>query len=136
MITVSCYFAHIFKIRRIPQSIIPFSVPLQPVTVLRSGSTDIIEDPYIRCLNGQVPEAFEVWSLADDGFREFHPYARVKILSEFREETFHAFFFNAQQLQIHFLVCRALNNSVKFLDVVHTTQHVGSRVDFTPNIFV
>ena len=31
---------------------------------------------------------------------------------------------------------RALNNSVEFLDVVCTTQHVGSRVDYTPNIFV
>ena len=31
---------------------------------------------------------------------------------------------------------RAVNNSVKLIDVVRTTQHVGSRVDFTPNIFV
>ena len=31
---------------------------------------------------------------------------------------------------------RALNDSVKFLDVVRTTQHVGSRVDYTPNISV
>ena len=29
-----------------------------------------------------------------------------------------------------------MNNSVKFLDVVHTTQHVRRRVDYTPNIFV
>ena len=26
--------------------------------------------------------------------------------------------------------------SVEFLDVVRVTQHVGSRVDYTPNIFV
>ena len=29
-----------------------------------------------------------------------------------------------------------MNESVEFLDVVRTTQHVGSRVDYTPNIFV
>ena len=31
---------------------------------------------------------------------------------------------------------RAANKSVKFLDVVRTTQHVQSRLDYTPNIFV
>ena len=31
---------------------------------------------------------------------------------------------------------RALNKSVKFLNVVRTTQHVGSRVDYNLNIFV
>ena len=34
------------------------------------------------------------------------------------------------------MVCRALNNSVEFLDVVRTTQHVGNCFDYTPNIFV
>ena len=98
MITVSCGFAHSFKIMRIPQPIIPVRAPPQPVTVLWSGSADVIKVPYIHCLNGQVPEAFELWALADDGVREVHPYSRVKLLSEFREDTFHTFFFNERQL--------------------------------------
>ena len=51
----------------IPQPIIPVCAPLQPVTVLWSSSADIIEVLYIRYLNGQVTEAFELWALADDG---------------------------------------------------------------------
>ena len=136
MITVSCRFAHGFKIMRIPQPIIPFHAHPQPVTVLRSVSTDAIKVPYICCLNGRVPEAFELWALADDGVREVRPYARVKLRSEFREDTLQTFFCTALQFQIPFLGRRALNNSVEFLDVVCTTHHVGSRVDYTPNIFV
>ena len=82
----------------------------KPVTVLWSGSTDVLKVAYIRCLNGQVPEAFELWALVDDGVREFHPYARV--LNE------------------------ALNASVEFIYVFCITQHVGIRVDYTPNIFI
>ena len=29
-----------------------------------------------------------------------------------------------------------MNNSFEFIDVVRTTQHIGSRVDYTPNISV
>ena len=79
----------------IPQPIIPVRAPPQPVTVLRSGSADVIEVTYILCLHGRVPEAFELCALAEDGVREVHPYARVKLLSEFREDTFQTFFFSA-----------------------------------------
>ena len=129
-------FVHTFKIIRIPHNFIPVRAPSQPVTVLWSVSTDVIEVPYIRCLNGWVPKAFEVWALADDGVREVRLYARVKLRSEFREDTFQTFFFNARRLQIPFLGRRALNASVEFLDVVRVTQHVGSRFNYTPNIFV
>ena len=54
---------------------------------------------------------------------------------KFREDTFHTHFFNSRQFQIPFLVRRAVNDSVKFLDVVCTNQHVRSRVNYTPNIF-
>ena len=96
MITVSYRFAHSFKIMRIPQPIIPVRAPPEPVTVLRSGSADAIEVAYIRCLHGQVPEAFELWDLVEDGVNEVHLYARVKLRPEFREDTFQTFFFNAQ----------------------------------------
>ena len=133
---VSCRFTHSFKIMRIPQPIIPVRAPPQPVTVLWSGSADEIEVAYIRCLHGRVPEAFERWARAEDGVCEVHPYARVKLCSKFRRDAFHTHFFNAQQLQIPFLGRRALNMSVEFIDVVRTTQHVGSRVDYTPNILL
>ena len=121
---------------RIPQPIVPVFVTPQSVTVLWSGSADVIGVPYIRCLNGRVPEAFELWVLADDGVCEVHSYARVKIRSEFREDTFQNFFFNSRRFQIPFLGRRALNASVEFIDVVCFAQHVGSRVDYTPNIFI
>ena len=135
MITVSCRFATSFKNMRIPQPIIAICALPQPVTVLRYGSADALDVPYIRCLNGRVPEAFEVWALAKDGAREVHPYARFKLRSDFREDTFQTLFFNARRFQIPFLGCRALNMSVEFLDVVRVTYHLRSRVHYTPNIF-
>ena len=124
MITVSCRFAHSFKIMRIPQPIIPFYAFPQPVTVIRSGGGDEVEVPYIRCLNGRVTKAFELWALAEDGVREVHPYARVRILSEFREDNFHTHFLNLRRFKIPFLGRRAVKNSVEFLDIVPTIQHV------------
>ena len=88
MITVSCSFAHSFKIMLIPQPITPFCAPPQPVTVLRSGSGDEIEVLYIYYLDGRVPERYELWAIVEDGVHEVHPYARVRLLSEFREDTF------------------------------------------------
>ena len=66
MNTVSYRFAHSFKIICIPQPITPVRAPPQPVTVLQYGSADVIKVLYIRCLNGRVPEDFELWALADD----------------------------------------------------------------------
>ena len=68
----------------IPQPIIPLRAPPQPVTVLCSGSIDEIEVPYIHCLNGWVPEWYELWALAEDRDHEVHPYARVRLLTDFR----------------------------------------------------
>ena len=119
----------------IPQAVIPVRAPPQPVTVLWSGSADVFEVPYIRCLRGRVPEAFEVWALAKDGFRKVNPYARFSLCSESRKNTFHNHFFNERRFQIPFLGCRALNASVEFLDVVRVTHHVGSRANYTTNIF-
>ena len=124
MITASWRFAHSFKIMCMPQTIIPVRSPPQPVTVLPSGSADALNVPYIQCLNGRVLEAFEFWALAEEGVCEVHPYARVKLMSEFRTDTFHTHFFNARQLQIPFLGCGDLNMSVEFLDVVRVFQNV------------
>ena len=87
---------------RITQPITPVRATPQPVTVLCTGSSDVIEVPYIRCLNGWVPKAFELWALVDNIVCEVQPYARVKFCSEVREDTFQTFFFNTQQFQIIF----------------------------------
>ena len=137
MIKVSCRFAHSFKIRRVPQPIIPFCVPPQPIQGLRSGRGGKIDIPYIRFLDGRVPEPYELWDLAEDGVREVHPYARFELLYDFIGYTFHTHFFNVRRFQIPFLGCRSVNMSVEFLDVVRTTQQVRSRVaSWTKNIFV
>ena len=75
MITVSCRFAHNFKIIHLSQPIIHFRAPPQPVTVLCSGRNVEINVPYILYLDGQVTEAYELWALAEDGFCEVHRYA-------------------------------------------------------------
>ena len=67
MITVSCRFAHSFKIMRITQPIIPFRSPPQPVQFLCSGRGGKIDVLYIRSIDGQVPKTYELWPLAEDG---------------------------------------------------------------------
>ena len=105
----------------ITQPVIPFHVPLQPVQYFCSGRGGQINVPYIRCLDGRVTEANELWDLSEDGVREFHLYARVELLDDFREDNFHTHFFNARQFQIPFLGRRSVNMSVDFLDVARTT---------------
>ena len=84
-----------------------------------------------------MPEAYELWALDEGVVHEVHLYARVRILSDFREDTFHTHFFNLRRFQIPTLGRRAVNKGVEFLDVVRTTQHVRSRVaSWNPNIFV
>ena len=83
-----------------------------------------------------MPEAFELLALADDGVCKVQPYPRVKLRSEFREDTFQTFFFNARRFQITFLFRRSVNGSVESIEVVRVTQHVGSRVNYTPNMFI
>ena len=80
----------------IPQPAIPFVVPLQPFQALCSGRGGEIDVSYIRCLDGWVPEDFELWDLAEDGVRKVHPSARVKLLDNFREDTFPTHFVNAR----------------------------------------
>ena len=87
----------------IPQPITPVCAPPQPITVLRSGSADVIKVLYTSCLNGWVLEDFELWDLADDGVCEVHLYAIVKLRSEFSEDTFQTFFFNSRTIPDYFL---------------------------------
>ena len=83
-----------------------------------------IDVPYIRCLDGRVPEAYELWALAEDGVREVHPYARVELLDDFREHNFHTHFFNAQKFQNPLLSHRSVNITVKFVYVACAAQQI------------
>ena len=137
MIVVSCRFAHSFKIMCIPQPAIPFVVPPHPVQALHSGRGVEIDVLYICCADSMLPEAFELWDFAEDGFCEVHPYARVKILDNFREDTFYSYFFNTRRIQIPFLGRRSVNMSAEWLDIPRADQHVGSCVtNWTENFFV
>ena len=69
LFTVSCRFAHIFKTMRIPQPPIPFVAPTYPVQALCSGRGGKIDVLYIRCLDGWVPNAYELWVLSEDVVR-------------------------------------------------------------------
>ena len=82
-------------------------------------------------------KTYELWALVEDGVREVHPSARVRLLGDFREDNFHTHFFNAQRFQIPFLGHRSVNMSAEFLDTARATQQVGSCVtSWTENIFV
>ena len=62
---------------------------LDPVLVSYAGSAAAAPSVrYIVCLNGRVPERYEVWRLNRDGVREVYPTARVKLFTLFDENTF------------------------------------------------
>ena len=83
MFEVSYLFAYIFKIMRMRHPIVPVHAHTDPVRVLYSGSNDTIEQvPYIIFLNGQVPEMYKLWRLNAKGFREVHPFARVRLFDD------------------------------------------------------
>ena len=100
--------------------IVPVRAPPDPARVLYSGSDDTIEQvPYILCLNGRVPEMYELWDLNPSRVREFHPFAWVQLFDDFREDTFKTLLFNSRRCRIPFFGRISLNNSVKFLRFVH-----------------
>ena len=70
---------------------------------------------YIVCLNGQVPEKYELWSLNAQGVRKVHPIDRVKLFDDFAEDIFQSTFFNLRRFRIPFIGWRSLNGSVEFI---------------------
>ena len=136
MFAVSYLFAYSFNIMRMSHPIVPVRAPPDPVRVIYSGSDDTTEQvPYIVYLNGRVPEMYELLDLNAHGVREVHPFARVQLFDNFREDNFNTFFFNYQRCRIPFVGWRSLNNSVEFLRFVHVNSD-SEVVIYTPNIFV
>ena len=66
--------------------------------------------------------------------REVHPFARVGLLDDFREDTFQTFFFNSRRFRIPFIGRRLLNASVEFIRLAHVNSD-AEVVIHTPNIF-
>ena len=78
---------------------------------------------------------YKLWALNAQGVREVHPFARVRLFDNCREDTFLTFFFKSQKCRIPFVGQRSLNASVKFLLFVHV--NFDSEVfTFTQNLFI
>ena len=102
--------------------IVPVRGTTDPVQVFYSGCDDSINPvSYIVCLYGRVPKRYKVWSLNAQGVREVHPFARIRLLDEFREDNFKTFFFNSQRCCIPFISQISLNGSVKFIRFTNVT---------------
>ena len=72
MFAINYLFAYSFNIMTMRHPIVPGRAPPDPVRFLYSGIDDTIEQvPYILCLNGRVPEMYELWSLNASGVARF-----------------------------------------------------------------
>ena len=115
---------------------VPIRGTPDPVLVHYSGSGDGIDRvTYIVCLYGKVPKRYKLLSMNEQGVCEVHPFARIRLLDDFRADTFQTTFFNSRRCRIPFVSRRLLNGSVKFIrfaDVTSDTEVVIS----TPNLFV
>ena len=76
---------------------------LDPVFV-RYTSSDAGVVRYIVCINGRVPEKYEIWCLNESGVREVHPTSRIKLLDVFVEDTFQSIFYISQTFVLIFLM--------------------------------
>ena len=107
-----------------------------PVLVRYPGSDASVSPvTYIVCLHGRVPGEYKLWSLNAQGVREVHPFDRVRLFDDFREDTFRTTFYNSRRCRIPFIGQRSLNGSVQFrcfADVTSDTEVVI----YTPNLFV
>ena len=70
------------------------------------------------------------------GFREVHPFARVKLFDDFAEDTFRTTFFNSRRCGIPFIGRRSLNGSIKFIRFSDVISDITSDIISTRNIFV
>ena len=78
---------------------------------------------------------YNLWALKAQGVRKVHPFARVQLFNDFREDTFKTFFFNLRRCCITFIGRISLNRSVKFICFVHFTSD-AEVVIYTTNTFV
>ena len=108
-----------------------------PVLVFYAGSDAAAPSvSYIVCINGRVPERYEVWCLNGHGFREVHLTDRVKLFTLFDENTFRSTFYDSQRCRVTFIGCKGLNGSVEFIRYSDVTLDIASDIISNQNIFV
>ena len=91
---------------------------------------------YIVCLNGRVPETYEVWRLNRDGVCEVHPTARVKLFTLFDENSFRSTFNDSQGFRVPFIGRQSVNGSVEFLHDSDVTSDSSCHIISTQNFFL
>ena len=138
MITVSFRFARSFKIMHVPQPIIPFRAPSQPFQVIRSGRGGEINFPYISAVSMVgCPRLINFGLMLRMEFVRFICMLELKLFLISGKILFTPTSSMYDDSRFVSWVVRDVNESVKFMDVAHTTQHVQSRVaSWTKNIFV
>ena len=84
--------------------------PPDPVLVCYPGSDAAASSvSYIVCINGRVPERYEVLSLNGHGVCEFHLTARVKLFDLFAEDTFRSTFYDSRRCRVPFIGRKSIN---------------------------
>ena len=91
---------------------------------------------YIVCINGRVPERYEVWCLNRHGVSEVHLPARVKLFTLFDENTFRSTFYDSRICRVTFIGRKGLNGSVNFISYSDVTSDCASDIISTQNILV
>ena len=108
-----------------------------PVLIRYAGSNAAAPAvTYIVCLNRQVPERYEVWRFNQDGVREVHPTAQVKLFTIFDENTLRSTFNDSRGFHVPFIGRKSLNGSVDFLHYSDVTSDSSCHIISTQNIFV
>ena len=109
--------------------------PPDPVLVRYAGSDAAAPlVSYILCINGRVPERYEVWCLNRHRVREVHLTARVKIFTLFDENTFRSTFYDSRRFRVSFIGRKGLNVSVG-LSAIRTSLRTALRTLFPLKIF-
>ena len=108
-----------------------------PVLVRYAGSdAGAPSVSYIFCINGQIPERYEVWCLNGHKVCKVHLTARVKLFDIFDEDTFRSTFYDSRRCRVLFIGRKALNSSVKFIRYSDVIADSTSDIISTRNIFV
>ena len=91
---------------------------------------------YMVCINGRVPNRYELWRLNAAGVREVHPTARIKLLDVFMEDTFWSIFYISQTCRVIFIGRQSVNGSVEFIRFSNIAEDSTSDIISKKNVFV
>ena len=110
---------------------------LDPVLVRYAGNDAAAPSvSYIVCINGRVPERYEVWCLNGHRVFDVHLTARVKLFTLFDENTFWSTFYDSRRCRVPFIGRKGLSGSVEFIRYSDVTSESASDIISTQNIFV